>query len=316
MNNRKNRNRQALEKPPELTEQQRIILELADMLLSFRQNGEVKHTSAREAMIMRHQQKALEGSPHALNQMHRRLQEAEEAQAKRRAYHEDLGRRWLAHQRQELADLEAKYRRVGMSAAEIRRRTNDMIFHPDDYELREDGPTFNGPYDEASLARLHKVLKIRDSFLMQHELDRTEPLEMPVYRDEEATLSNEMDTEICCGRSAILLAMFFEELVPERFRRSDLELDLHMRDYRIQTTRELKKNCYRTWKELGFNLPRGWLTPPHDTMKRMLELQVRIFNDVTTLGKQKERENATVTLDECTRIVRDVYGEFGIVCEA
>jgi hypothetical protein len=133
----------------------------------------------------------------------------------------------------------------------------------------EEGPRFAGPFIEQEQIMLDETMRLRDLLLLQSSLDRrskkrlSEPLIKP--------------------GAAELLAMVLERFIPARLRLPNGEWLWRTTRADIIPKRELLKLVFEGWRRLGWPLPRGFVFPEMETMKRLIERAFELARDIRSL---------------------------------
>lgn len=211
------------------------ILKAGDRKITVTENGRLVTMTMHEATVRAQQSAALKGS--ALAQRHlidtylaadteRHLRIAEECEA-----WEDI--------RNRLIELRAESERLGRPPA--------MPFpHPDDIVIDpERGVRFVGPTDEAEQAMVEDTIRTRNLLLVQDHYDHRE-----------CELINDRDPSSGAG-GAMLFALTLNQMLPERYRLSDLDIVNTTMPLARLTKRELRKLLFQGWKDQGRSVPRG-----------------------------------------------------------
>lgn len=250
-----------------LTSLEAALLREARRQITVTNNGRSEQISMEQALIKRKYQAALQGSPHALHQTSKALQEAEAAE--------------LAYIRNGEEEAET-YRQHGKKL--IRQAINKgedprlVIPHPDDVRFDpETGNWLHGPAGKPDHERIFDLLDVIDLLILQDtleqrtgsNLERTglfpaelEPSEPAIaksnqYLEDELGEVPDLDTI----SSPLLIAMVLNDFLPQRFRLSRNEVMDRILVYSANTKRDLLKLTTQRWRKHGHPRPRGWHMP-------------------------------------------------------
>ena len=296
----------------ELTETDKLLLETLAKQVTRSQNGRTETFSLGEGVIQKQIQTALAGSPHALNQVLKSARAAQELQYQIQQAAIRQGRQLKENLQKRLANLERNLRKEGLSETQITMQKNDMFPHPDDVVITDSGYELKGPVDEDGLSRLHGTMAERDAWLLQAVLDERVPItnaecEQSLATLEEHDLGGGLPIAQCVGeeRMSLMMAFFFNDTLPKRFRLTEFELGGEMSKHRRHTKRELEKLCYRTWKRLGKKkATRGWVSPPIGT-------GVEVISNISKMATRChdiQKKDGDVTMREIIDIVCEAFG--------
>jgi hypothetical protein len=101
--------------------------------------------------------------------------------------------------------------------------------------------------------------------------------------------------------AAMYAAMYFDHLVPKRFRLKFEDVEKLKRPLERMTTRALLKEMHRLWQENGNPRPRGWRTPPFAVVETLVKKLSALVNDIDAANKtdtpMTEREIGIRLLD-------------------
>ena len=253
---KRNKSRKATPRvtPSGLTPLQKILLDEAGRKVTITSEGRQQEVSIEQVVTRKLLQVAASGSVHALSNAVNEIILAQRIIQQEIEEDIDFARRVKARQ-QVLLD---KARKEGQDL-------NTVLPHPDDIEIIPGvGYEVHGPWDEAELKIFLSNCARRDLYILQAAL-------------EERLLGPEVDLETheegsTDGGSALLLAQFFNQGLPERFAKSDIQITLDLFKFRRLTKRELLKSARAGWASFGHPKPRGWVTPSFNQTRVMLEI--------------------------------------------
>lgn len=76
----------------------------------------------------------------------------------------------------------------------------------------------------------------------------------------------------------------FNDALPKRFQKTNLQVAMELMRYNGVNKRELLKRTHRKWASLGRPKPRGWRLPPVEslisTFERLLPAMVAVYPEV------------------------------------
>jgi hypothetical protein len=253
---KRNKSRKATPKltQPGLTPLQKSLLDEAGRKVTITSEGRQQELSIEQVVTRKLLQVAANGSVHALSNAVNEIILAQRIKQQTIEADVEFGHRLKAHQ-ERLLD---KARKEGLDL-------NTVLPHPDDIEIVPGvGYKVHGPWDEAELKIVLGNCARRDLYILQAAL-------------EERVLGPEVDLETqtdgsAGGGSALLLAQFFNQGLPERFAKSNLQLTLDLFKLRRLTKRELLKSARTAWASFGSPKPRGWVTPTFNETRAYLEV--------------------------------------------
>jgi len=281
--------------PRHLTPSQKELLKQTSKQVSVRQrNGAMQSMSVAEVLTQKYLQKASEGSVHALHQVSRKVQLAEEIEAERIEQKITKGEEFRSNCKILLEQCIKQAQDEGLSEDEVQERADDFYPHPDDVIITDKGYNFTGPYDEASLAKYHYVAKVRDAYLLQHSLDECYPKpcisgEYERYGDDIIILKGTIISEdFLKQRSAFFFALTYNNALPKRFQLSDVKMNWKIYQGDRLTKRELLRECYQKWASLNLNHPRGWLSPPMEEGIFSYQVTMKIIGKASDVAKSGE----------------------------
>ena len=195
-------------------------------------------------MTRRLLQAAASGSVHALSNAVNEIIVAQRIMQQEIEADVEFAHRVTAHQ-QVLLD---KARKEGQDL-------NTVLPHPDDIEtIPGVGYKVHGPWDEAELKIVLGNCARRDLYILQAALE--ERLGKP-ESDQQGSPSDEQ----FLGALALVLVHFFNEGLPARFHKSDMQLIIDLFKCRWLTKRDRLKIAHQEWAAIGSPKPRGWRMP-------------------------------------------------------
>jgi hypothetical protein len=253
---KRNKSRKATPKvtPPGLTPLQKILLDEAGRKVTITSEGRQQEVSIEQVVTRKLLQVAASGSVHALSNAVNEIILAQRIMQQEIEKDIEFARRVKAHQKV----LLDKARKEGLDL-------NTVLPHPDDIEIIPGvGYKVHGPWDEAELKIVLGNCARRDLYILQAALE--ERLLGP-----EVDLETHKDGSTDEG-SALLLAQFLNQGLPERFAKSNLQITLDMFKLKRLTKRELLKSARAAWASFGHPKPRGWVTPSFNQTRAMLEV--------------------------------------------
>jgi hypothetical protein len=138
-----------------------------------------------------------------------------------------------------------------MNEARKAGRPEPVFFvHPDDIVIEEGKePRFIGPVGPEAQAAVRDAAAFRDLLLLQAAL------EYKLFPDEHARPIRER--RITAGVCARLI----NNRLPQRFQRSDAEIDAQQIDHILRPRRQLLKELTAGWRARGVHAPRGMTLP-------------------------------------------------------
>jgi hypothetical protein len=253
---KRNKSRKATPKvtPPGLTPLQKILLDEAGRKVTITSEGHQEEVSVEQVVTRRLLQSAASGSVHALSNAVNEIILAQRITQQEIEADVEFARRVKAHQ-QMLLD---KARKEGQDL-------NTVLPHPDDIEVIPGvGFKVHGPWDETELKVILSNCARRDLYILQAALE--ERLLGPEM------VADEPSPKASKGGSAMLMALFFNHGLPDRFEKSNIEIIMDLSRLGRLTKRELLKATYAAWASLGRPKPRGWVTPPFHEARAKMEL--------------------------------------------
>jgi hypothetical protein len=207
----------------------RAILESMGRKVRIREGDTVSEVSTPEALVRSLIASALKGDARSLRLAFDLMQDTERRQAMAVRSQVERARAYKAR----VAEA--------IEAAHAAGKPPPIFFpHPDDVVIDESvGFRIIGPIDKDEQAKLEEMLRLRDVLLMQSVLDGR--------------------FEAAADRStgSLLLAMTLNQLAPQRFRLTDMQMTDRLWLHERLSKRELLKQLYCEWKRLGINMPRG-----------------------------------------------------------
>lgn len=318
MNNRSNLNRSEKFEPSiELTPTQEELLRQTRKSIKVRQrDGREQTTTVRDAIIQKYIQTAANGSPHALNQVTQRMDDAEIAEAKMIKDKVDKGILMREYFQSQLEEFTASEREQGRSEEDVKILARDFYPHPDDVIVHKKGYRLTGPYDDASLKRYHYIMKVRDANILQHALDtRCDKKHDNEVGNEYAQHNGDdlillhgvyVQQDILEQRSALLLANTYNNILPKRFKLTESDLIMKLMKIDRLTKRELFRECYQAWVALDINLPRGWLSPPFTEGSKRIQLLYKISELITDNAENVRKLTDEMWLEHISEIIKEI----------
>lgn len=317
-NNRSNLNRSDKFEPAiELTPTQEELLRQTRKSITVRQrDGSEQTTTVRDAIIQKYIQTAANGSPHALNQVTQRMDDAEIAEAKMIKDKVDKGILMREYFQSQLKEFTAIEIAQGVSEEELNQRIRDFYPHPDDVIVHEKGYRLTGPYDDKSLKRYHYLMKVRDAYILQRALDTRCDKKHDIEVGNECDQSNGDDLILFHGiyvekdtleqRSALLFANTYNNILPERFKLTESEFIMKLMKMDRFTKRDLLRECHQTWAALNINLPRGWLSHPFAEGHKSLQFLYKISEVITNNAENVRKLTDEMLLDKIEEIFKEI----------
>ncbi len=248
-----------------LTPVQEALLREAGREVSIVSNGRSETTQMYEVLMRKLLQMAVNGGQHATSNAVYQIINAQRLEQQGIEKRVELGRRIKEHQQHLL------------NAA--RKRGDDLntvLPHPDDIVIEEGvGYDIIGPFDEMELYRVKKNCDWRDTVIMQVALEeRLGPLPPSPGRELQ---KDSADT------TAMVVMHIVNDALPQRFRKSSLQIAMELMRYEGVTKRELLKRTHRKWASLGRPKPRGWRMPPIEKLQSAFD---RIFPVLLALYRE------------------------------
>lgn len=268
---RDRRPRQKPAAPAILSELNNAMLEEARRTVKVREGGETQETSARAVVLRRLFEMINKGSPHAARTW---FQLDAEALVREAAVKAEIAAFWRAYR------VEARH--LIATAEKQAKPPPEIIPHPDDITI--DGAnnvTIEGAAC-AEEARVHDhIARQREAFMRQHVLD-----ERRARRRGEAQAGLRPSI-------AYLMAVMANSVLPKRLQLDEQEMiALHYR-LRAQTKRQILKDNYRAWKQLGYASPRDAVSPGLDALEGIMPALDLIVQDLqATQGRDRDIEEA------------------------
>lgn len=242
------------------------MLQETSRKVTVRIGGETLELETGELIARKLLQVAAGGSPHALGQVSRNVNEAQRIEQARIKQDFQTGERIKTHYSRKLE-------------AAIRAGADPIWFvpHPDDIIVdRKIGWRFRvgAPFDEADLKSIREKIAIRDALILQSVLD--ERLAKVAHAEIESRPAEER-----AGSAARILAHMVDSALLKRFRLSDEEMLWAIWRAGRRSKRELLKSAYQVWRLTGHSKPRGWTIPPWSQVGDQLVLVLRTLIDVS-----------------------------------
>lgn len=255
----------------ELTPFQKSLLEQTSRKVTVRIDGETLELDMGELIARKLLQVAASGSPHALGQVSRNVNEAQRIEQARIQREFEIGERIKAH-----------YARKLDAAVRAGADPIWVVPHPDDvlvdqqfgWRLR-----LGAPFEAEELKPIRQKIAIRDALLLQSVLD--ERLAKWAYADSDKCPAAEQ-----AGSTSYILALMMNDALFERFRLSDEEILFEILRLERLTKRELLKAAFQAWQLTGSPKRRGWTIPPWnevgDQVDRALGKMIVVFDELET----------------------------------
>jgi len=221
----------------ELNSYSALFLEEARRTVTVTEGGQRREMTIEEALIRAQTTTGLKGSPYALRNALATMERAEREEAAAIAAENTRFREYKKILRRNLA----KARETG---------DPEPLPHPDDIEI-EDGvrPRIVGPISKKELLHYERLCRLRDTLLLQDELD-----------SRETPAAEEVRPETQSGGALILFHLINDHL-PERMQLTGNEALLRARRNQCKAKRQLLKELFQAWKGVGARVPRGSTFP-------------------------------------------------------
>jgi Family of unknown function (DUF5681) len=324
---------------PQLLPIQKTLLEEANRKLRVRSDGKDQEMTAGEAVLKKREQTALGGSTHAQNQLLRDLKEAQAIEQRNIAEEVAAGYA-LKHKLQQLQNFltasgedlktfilhpddvivtegvgyEIKGPRTQEQYETILKccAARDMMYRQAVLEERL-GPVKTAEPQEAATSNAidaktnatghNQPARKNDTTSIPEPHDQTNPDDLEARW---AAIENEEQqnwAELCRqpDAAAMYAAMYFDHLVPKRFRLTFEEVEKLKNPLRRMTTRNLLKEMHRLWRADGNPRPRGWRMPPFQVVETCVKKIYALVNDMDAANKtdtpMSEREIGMRLLD-------------------
>lgn len=233
------------------------VLKAAARKVLRRENGKVEEITLDQAIIEATLAGATKTNPRSQALAIDLMQQANSAKA------EDIRRRnkiWEDYKASAYAEL--------AEAAEQGLPPPKIVPHPDDVDIDPiEGPQFLGPITEEQQAKLERLLQLRDVLIMQEALD-------------ERSTTRLDGTPLTEPGSAMLRVMVIDRFVPQRYRLSDNDVVNKLSQYKGTPKRQLLKQLYAAWRDVGIPQPRGYVSPNHTHVRARLELYFDLAHEV------------------------------------
>lgn len=236
-----------------LTPLQEALLKEASREITIAVNGRPDKVRMDEVVTRKMLQLAANGGQHAISNAIYQINMAQRLKQKKADEEVAFGYKFQAHQ-QHLLD-EAIKRGHDIEA---------VLPHPDDIVVEEGvGYAFIGPVDEADLRVVKRDCAMRDAAILQAALEARLGPKPPEAGKEPSNHP--------ADASALLVVQVFNDALPMRFRKTDLQIAMDLMRYEGVTKRELLKRTHQQWAALGRSKPRGWRFPPVEIMISILQ---------------------------------------------
>ncbi|WP_137155141.1 DUF5681 domain-containing protein [Rhizobium sp. FKL33] len=224
-------------------------LKLADSNVSVREGGEIVSVDVREAVLRATLASAVKGNPRSQGLVMQMFMRADAERARKLAEEIAL---WRDYQQKAWAAIETAKKKGPPPPA--------FLPHPDDIILdAKEGVLFIGPVDEFWQTKMEETIRYRDALIMQDALDG---------RSDKRLDGEPMREPGAAGLCALLL----EKSIPPRLRLTDVQWVLRMMKYEGMPKRALMKELYAAWRDLGKDLPRGYVFPERTVMANNIEM--------------------------------------------
>ena len=317
-NNRSNLNRPEKHEPAsELTPTQEELLRQIRKAITIRQrDGSEQTTTVGDALTQKSIQTAVNGSPHAQNQLARRIDNAERLEAEIIKENIERGILLRDYFQSQLEEFTASEREQGVSEEELNQRIRDFYPHPDDVMVHEKGYRFTGPYDEQSFKRYHYIMKVRDANILQHALDTRCNKQCDNDVDNQCDQNNGDDLILLHGvyvhqdileqRSALLFANTYNNLLPERFRLTDSEFIMKLMKIDRFTKRDLLRECHQAWAALDINFPRGGLSPTFTEGTKRIQFLHKISKLITDNAENGRKFTDAMWVEKISELASEI----------
>lgn len=211
------------------------ILKAGDRVITVTENGRPITMTLHEATLRAEQAAALKGSPMAQRHL---IDTYLIADTERR--------RRIAEECEQWEELRNGLIRIREEADRAGRPQPMPVPHPDDIIIDVDtGVRFVGPINKEEQSRLEDTIRIRDLLLVQDHYDHRE------------CSPGELSGPDRGAGGAILFAHAINNLLPERYRLSVLDMVLQTMPLTRLTKRELRKLLFQRWKAQGHSVRRG-----------------------------------------------------------
>lgn len=275
----------------ELTPFQKSLLEQTSRKVTVRIDGETLDLEMGELIARKLLQVAASGSPHALGQVSRNVNEAQRIEQARIQQDFEKGEQIKAHYTRK---LEAAVR-AGAGAIWV-------VPHPDDILVdRKFGWRLRvgAPFEAGELKPIRQKIAIRDALLLQSILD--ERLAKVAHADNDERPAVEQ-----AGSTSYILALMMNDALFERFRLSDKEILFQVLRLERRTKRELLKAAFQAWQVTGSPKRRGWTIPPWSEVGGHVVETIRILQDVCDGYGRGEFTNEAALADKIQRRLASV----------
>lgn len=247
-----------------------LVLREAKRLITIKEGDEVYQVSTITAVHRAQTRDALNGSAYAQKHQIANYNRAERERRLEIAEQIEIWEKYIEQKRQDIADAVAK----GETPP-------TPLPHPDDVVLdRESGVRFQGPIDKEAMERLQQLLRHRDILLMQDAWD------------ERSGSFPKSEDPLDGPGTAMIWASEINNRVPLRFRLSETEISIRMMRFLGIPKRTLLKDLYRSWKNHGHPLRRGFTFPPLRAARAISETAPTLFNLALSVidGEIEQRE--------------------------
>ncbi|MGB9364734.1 MAG: DUF5681 domain-containing protein [Xanthobacteraceae bacterium] len=228
-----------------------LVLAEGDRLIPVREGQNTSELTEIAAVIRKQYAIALSGNAYAQKHVIQRRDWAELRKRERIARDIEVWEKYVHETRQAMAQAKAKGEPMP-----------EPLPHPDDIIINyEEGVSCIGPMNEKQLEGVKKLVRMRDTLIMQHALDEKlwkvdytcDPLQGP-------------------GTAWLAALWVDQKFVPKRFRLSETLGMMRLRRYQVTNKRTLLKDVYRAWRALlGLDVRRGKTTPPLGVGKAFFE---------------------------------------------
>jgi hypothetical protein len=331
-------NQQPIEQP-QLLPIQKTLLEEASRKLRVRSDGKDQEITAGEAVLKKREQTALGGSTHAQNQLLRDLKEVQAIEQRNIAEEVATGyklkgklkelqniltpsgenlKTFILHPDDVIVTEGVGYEIKGPRTQEqydvILKccAARDMMYRQAVLEERL-GPVETVEPQQAAASNAidaktnatgpNQPARKSDTDISPETHNQTDPDDLEARWAAIEYEEQQNWAELCRQpyASAMYAAMYFDHLVPKRFRLTFEEVEKLKNPLRRMTTRNLLKEMHRLWRADGNPRPRGWRMPPFHVVETCVKKIYALVNDMDAANKtdtpMTEREIGMRLLD-------------------
>lgn len=267
-----------------LTAFQKALLNESDSRIKVKIDGKETELTKNELAVRKLVQMAMNGSTHAMSNLLRELNRAQEIRQVKIDEQLEWGEKFKAMQQARLEALQ----KAGKS-------TDSVLPHPDDIVLDpKKGCRFIGPSNETELAAVMERVAFMETCMMQDELESR----MGIHESEHMS-------------GAFFLMELFNSSLPVRFRRDTVAIFMASWKYERLTKRELLKMCREAWrKRLGREVPRGFTLPSMPFLAEAYKFffaQAKFIKDETIAGRNPATNEYALMIQRKVREIRDEF---------